>query len=43
MVLSPSKLTLFVAKELEAKKDDFGIETIELDDLVWDSMDKSEL
>ena len=29
--------------ELERQKNEFGIESIELDDLVWDSMDKSEL
>jgi hypothetical protein len=30
-------------EELKQQKDMFGIENIELDDLVWDSMDKSEL
>jgi len=39
-----ANMTESVAKELEGLKDGYEIESIEVDDLVWDSMeDKSEL
>lgn len=38
-----ANLTKNEVEELENRKTAFGIESIELDDLVWDSMDKSEL
>jgi hypothetical protein len=38
-----ANMTKSDVKELESEKDSWRIEAIEEDDLVWDSMDKSEL
>lgn len=41
--LLAANMTKEEAKVLEDKKAEFGIDTIEIDDMSWDSMDKSEL